>query len=176
MIKYVLDHVVNGPTVGRIESAGCLAGLFALCSGIDCIQIEKLTDTAHANKQGWVFVLRRHRCFAKPFCAFLKIRGGLVIPEEEKLRVKIAAQIVVGDQLLYCLNHELAAGQPRFMVGCECCELPDDAFHRQEGQQLLQAAAPKRHKIRRSDVEEATHRGGLACCAAADAQCAWQVP
>src|SRR4030095_13563535 len=47
------------------------------------------------------------------------IRGGLVIREEEKLRVKIAAQIVVRDQLLYCLNHELAAGQPRFMVGCE---------------------------------------------------------
>ena len=119
VIKQVLDHVVNGPTVGRIESAGCLAGLFALCSGIDCIQIKKLTDTAHGNKQGWVFVLRRHRCFAKPFCAFLKIRGGLVICEEEKLRVKIAAQIVVRDQLLYCLNHELAAGQPRFMVGCE---------------------------------------------------------
>ena len=50
VIKYVLDHVVNGPTVGRVESAGCLAGLFTLCSGIDCIQTKKLTDTAHGNK------------------------------------------------------------------------------------------------------------------------------
>ena len=52
VIKHVLDHVVNNPTVGRVESAGCTAGLFTFCSGIDCIQTKKLTDTAHRNKYG----------------------------------------------------------------------------------------------------------------------------
>ena len=50
VIKHVLDHVVNNPTVGRVESAGCTAGLFTFCNGIDCIQTKKLTDTAHGNK------------------------------------------------------------------------------------------------------------------------------
>jgi hypothetical protein len=50
VVKYVLDHVVNSPTVSRVQSAGCLAGLFTFCSGINCIQAKELTDTAHGNK------------------------------------------------------------------------------------------------------------------------------
>ena len=38
VVKHVLDHVVNSTTVSRVESAGCLAGLFTFCSGINCIQ------------------------------------------------------------------------------------------------------------------------------------------
>ena len=51
VIKHVLDHVVHSSTVGRVESAGCLAGLVTLCSGIDCIQTKKMTDTAHGNNK-----------------------------------------------------------------------------------------------------------------------------
>jgi hypothetical protein len=50
VVKHVLDHVINSPTVRRIQSAGCLAGLFTFCSGINCIQVKELTDTAHGNK------------------------------------------------------------------------------------------------------------------------------
>ena len=40
VIKHVLDHVVNGPTVGRIESAGCLAGLFALAAALIAYKLK----------------------------------------------------------------------------------------------------------------------------------------
>ena len=45
VVKHVLDHVVNSTTVSRVQSAGCLAGLFTFCSGINCIQAKELTDT-----------------------------------------------------------------------------------------------------------------------------------
>ena len=50
VIKHVLDHIVNSPTVARVESAGRFADLFTLCSGTDCRQTKKLTDTANGNK------------------------------------------------------------------------------------------------------------------------------
>lgn len=50
VVKHVLDHVINSPTVSRVQRAGCLAGLFTFCSGINCIQVRELTDTAHGNQ------------------------------------------------------------------------------------------------------------------------------
>ena len=50
VIKDVLDHVVDGPTVAGVQSAGRLTGLFTFRSGIDCRQTKKLTDAPHGKE------------------------------------------------------------------------------------------------------------------------------
>jgi hypothetical protein len=98
VIKHVLDHVVYGPTVTRIEIAGRLSCRLTFRGGVDRKQTEKLADSTHGNMQGRVLDPRGYGYIAELFCALLESFSGLVADKAKKLNMNVPTEIVVWDQ------------------------------------------------------------------------------